>query len=77
MEQKDLEQLLQMAAQRLGTTPEQLRQKASGGELDAMLQGMDPKDANALRRVLRDRETAQKLLNSPQARELLKRLGLQ
>ena len=75
MKQKNLEQLLQMAAQKLGTTPERLRQGVKNGELTSMVQGLDPKDEEQLRRVLEDREAAQKLLSSPQARALLKRLG--
>lgn len=76
MKQKDLEQLLQMAAQKLGTTPEFLRQGVKNGELQSMARGMDPKDEEQLRRVLSDQEAAQKLLGSPQAQALLKKLGL-
>ena len=76
MKQKDLEQLLQMAAQKLGTTPELLRQGVKNGDLQSMVRGMDPKDEEQLRRVLSDQEAAQKLLGSPQAQALLKKLGL-
>ena len=41
-----------------------------------MVRGMDPKDEEQLRRVLSDQEAAQKLLGSPQAQALLKKLGL-
>lgn len=77
MEQNELEKLLQTASQRLGTTPEELKAGAASGQLEELLSQMDPADARSLERVLNDRDAAQKLLSSPQAKALLKQLGLQ
>lgn len=76
MEQNELEKLLQTASQRLGTTPEELKAGAASGQLGELLSQMDPADARSLERVLNDRDAAQKLLSSPQAKALLKQLGL-
>lgn len=76
MKQNELEKLLQVASQRLGTSPEQLKQGAASGQLSELLSNMDPVDAQNLQRVLNDREAAQKILDSPQAQELMKRLKL-
>lgn len=74
--QNELEKLLQIASQRLGTTPQQLKQGAENGTLADMIAGMNPTDAQNLQRVLNDRDAAQKLLSSPEAQELMKRLKL-
>ena len=77
MKQNELEQMLQTVSQRLGTTPEQLKQSAQNGNLAEVIGGMDPADARNLQRVLSDQQAAQTILNSPQAQELLKKLNLQ
>ena len=77
MKQNELENLLQTVSQRLGTTPEALKQSAQNGNLAEMIGGMAPADAQNLQRVLNDQEAARKILNSPQAQELLKKLHLQ
>jgi hypothetical protein len=74
MEQNELEKLLSLAAERLGTTPEQLKAEASSGELSSLLTQLSPTDAQSLQRVLSDRDAAQKLLSSPEAQELLRYL---
>lgn len=77
MKQNELERLLSSAAHKLGTTPEQLKQGAVSGDIDAMLNQMDPAEAQNLRRVLSDRKAAQEILQSPEAQELMKRLRSQ
>lgn len=77
MKQNELENLLRTVSQRLGTTPEQLKQSAQNGNLADVINGMDPADAQNLQRVLNDQQAAQKILNSPQAQALLKKLNLQ
>ncbi len=76
MGQNELEKLLRAASQRLGMSPEELKQGAAEGQLSELIRGMDPVDAQNLQRVLGDREAAQKILDSPQAQELMKRLKL-
>lgn len=77
MKQDKMEHLLEMTASRLGVTPEQLKQGAANGNLAELLNGMAPEDAQSIQRVLQDQQAAKKLLDSPQARELLRRLHLQ
>lgn len=67
-----LEDLLRQAAQRLGTTPQALRQAAQRGDL-SHLGGGGPQ-AEALQKVLADPQAAQKLLSTPQAKKLLELL---
>ena len=67
---EELQKLLNVAAQRLGTQPEQL---AENGTLQKMLNNLNANDAAKLQQVLSDKEAANKLLNSPQAQVLLKK----
>ena len=70
---EELQKLLNVAAQRLGTQPEQLQQQAENGTLQKMLNNLNANDAAKLQQVLSDKEAANKLLNSPQAQVLLKK----
>lgn len=75
MKQSDLETMLQIIAQRLGTSPEELKESAKNGQLSALLNQMSPADVQNLQRVLKDQEAARKILESPQAQDLWKKLN--
>lgn len=66
-----LEALLKITAQRLGTTPEALKQAAQSGDLSHMV---GQNEGAALQKVLNDPEAAKKLLSSPQAQKLFQML---
>lgn len=66
-----LEALLKITAQRLGTTPEQLKQAAQNGNLSGLV---GQNEGAALQKVLNDPEAAKKLLSSPQAQKLFQML---
>ncbi|HBN79927.1 MAG TPA: hypothetical protein DD433_00925 [Ruminococcaceae bacterium] len=66
--------LLNLLAQRLGKKPEELQQQAQNGNLQNLLSGMNPNDAAKLQQVLSDQQAVQKLMSSPQAQALLKKL---
>lgn len=67
-----LEALLKITAQRLGSTPEALKQAAQNGDLSQMLGKAGQAESAAMQKVLSDPEAAKKLLSSPQAQALLK-----
>lgn len=75
MKQSDLETMLQIIAQRLGTSPEALKESAKNGQLSSLLNQMSPADVQNLQRVLKDQEAARKILESPQAQDLWKKLN--
>lgn len=58
----------------LNTTPQSLEEAAKNGTLGDILKGVDKKKLDKLQKVLNNREETEKILNSPQARELMKRL---
>ncbi|MEY8576038.1 hypothetical protein AALD01_17080 [Oscillospiraceae bacterium 21-37] len=72
---KQLENLLQVTAQRMGTTPEDLKTAAQNGDLSRMMGNMGAKESAAMQKVLTDPEAAKKLLSTPQAQALLNLLG--
>ena len=69
-----LEALLRMTAQRMGTTPEALQQAAQNGDLSRMMGGLGQNESAAMQKVLSDPEAAKKLLSTPQAQKLLQLL---
>ncbi len=72
---KQLENLLQVTAQRMGTTPDALKAAAQNGDLSQMMGGMGAKESAAMQKVLTDPEAAKKLLSTPQAQKLLELFG--
>lgn len=75
MKQNELETMLQILAQRMGTSPEALKESARNGQLSSLLNRMDPGDVQNLQRVLNDQAAARKILESPQAQALWKQLN--
>ena len=71
MSNNQLEALLKLTAQRMGTTPEALKQAAQNGDLSRMMGNMDQNQSAAMQKVLNDPEAAKKMLSSPQAQKLL------
>ena len=71
MNNNQLEALLKLTAQRMGTTPEALKQAAENGDLSKMMGNMDQTQSAAMQKVLTDPDAAKKLLSSPQAQKLL------
>lgn len=70
-----LENLLQVTAKRMGTTPDALKNAAQNGDLSQMMGNMGEKESAAMQKVLTDPEAAKKLLSTPQAQKLLQMLG--
>ena len=71
--QAQLNMLLQMAGKKLGTDPETLRKTLENGNADVLLKQSKGQN-DQLKQVLSNPELASKLMDSPQAKELLKKL---
>lgn len=67
------QELLNAASQRLGQSPDRLKQALQNGEVKSMLKNMSPQQAQKVESILNDPAAAQKLLSTPQAQMLLKR----
>lgn len=70
-----LGKLLQMASKKTGTDPESLRQNLEKGNVESVLGSLSPKDAEKVSKALSNPAFAKQILSSPQAQELLKKLG--
>lgn len=74
MDNNRLEALLKLTAQRMGSTPEALKEAAQNGDLNQVLGNIGQAEGEAVQKVLSDPDAAKKLLSSPQAQALLKLL---
>ena len=72
---KALGALLKIASAKLGTTPEVLEAQLRDGTFDKALANMKGGDAAKLRAALSDPNTAKKILSTPQARALYRKLS--
>lgn len=64
--EKQLEAMLKLTAQRMGTTPQALKEAAQRGDLSQLMGRSGSQQAAALQKVLSDPEAAKKLLSTPQ-----------
>lgn len=71
---ENLQNLINTASQRLGTSPDKLKKASQQGNVQDLLSGLSNDQAKKVQQVLNDKEASQKLLNSPQAQALLKKL---
>jgi hypothetical protein len=71
--QAQFNMLLKMAGKKLGTDPETLRKALESGNADMLLKQAKGQN-DQLKQVLSNPELASKLMDSPQAKELLKKL---
>lgn len=69
-----LQDMLNQAAQQLGTDPAKLQQTTQTGAVDQLLKQLKPQDAQNLQKILADKEATARVLNSPQAQALMKKL---
>ncbi len=74
MDNASLNQLLQTVSQKLGTSPDALRQALESGKLDAATKSMRPQDAQKLQSILGNQAQMQKLMQTPQAKALYEKL---
>lgn len=72
---KKQQELIKAAAAQLGTSPEALQKQLENGTFDKALSTMPQNEANMLLKALSDKATAQKILSSPQAQAIYKKLS--
>lgn len=66
--------LLNIASKKLGTDPNTLRSQLESGSFDKALGNLPQAQQSKLRQALSDPKTAEKLLSTPQAREIYNKL---
>lgn len=71
---RNLENLLNSVSERLGKSPEELKKATQSGNIENLLGSLNQNDAQKIQKVLSDKNIANKLLASPQAQSLIKKL---
>ena len=71
---QSLDAMLEKASQKLGTDSEKLKSAASKGKISDLLKNLGNKEAQKVTNILSDKEAASKLLSTPKAKQLLKKL---
>lgn len=72
--EKQIQNILNSLSQRLGESPDKLKANMQNGDMSKMFNNMDKKQAEKVQSILNDREKTEKLLSTPQAQALLKKL---
>lgn len=68
----NLNDLINEAGKRTGVDPKNLKQTIDSGKLDQLVSKMNPKDAEKFRNIINNPQMAQQMLNTPQAKLLIK-----
>lgn len=71
---EQINSLIDMLSQRLNADSSQVRDALEKGNLDKVLQNMNPAQAQKIGAILSDPEESKKVLSTPQAQALIKKL---
>lgn len=66
--------MIDKMSDKLGADANQLKDAVNRGKIDNILNSLNPKDSQKLKEVLSDKAAANRLLSTPQAQMLLKKL---
>ena len=67
-----LNDLINQAGKAAGVDPKNLKQTIDSGKLDNLLSKLNPKDADKFRQIVQNPKMAEQMLNTPQAKLLIK-----
>jgi hypothetical protein len=68
----NLGSLIGKASEKIGTSPETLKQQIDAGRVDDIIRKLPPKQAENFKNILNNPEMAKKLMETPQAKMLMK-----
>ena len=71
---EQMKSMIEMLSQRLNAEPEQVKEALEKGKLDKVLMNIDQKQASKISAILSDPEQSKKVLSTPQAQALIKKL---
>lgn len=72
--ENNVEKLLKSVSDKLGKSPEELKNASQSGNVENLLSNLNPNDANKIKKLLSDKNAADKILSTPQAQSLIKQL---
>ena len=73
--QSNMDQLIDVLSKKLDVPPETLKKEFEQGKFDAALKGMNKNDAQAFGQVMKNPQLINKMMNTPQAQALYKKLS--
>jgi hypothetical protein len=71
---KELNSLINNVSEKLNCSPDTLKSNLQNGELSSVINKMNSKDAKTIQKILDNPKQREKILNSPQAQEIIKKL---
>ncbi|HBH94384.1 MAG TPA: hypothetical protein DDX91_01430 [Ruminococcaceae bacterium] len=71
----NVEKMIGLVSQKLGIPEEKLKASLEKGSIDDMLSDMRGEDAAKLKAVMNSADSKEKLLNSPEAMQIMKKMG--
>ncbi len=74
MSPEQLSALLKAAAKTTGTDINAMKSAVESGNINSLLGALRPEDSEKVQKILSDKGAAEKLLSTPQAQELLKKI---
>ena len=69
-----MEKMIQLASSKLGVSPEKLKSTLESGNVEDMLGSMRKEDADKLKKLIKDPSARDKLLSSPEAAKIIKKM---
>lgn len=69
-----MEKMIELASKKLGISAEKLKSSLETGNVDDMLVNMKKEDADKLKRVMNNPGLKEKMLNSPEAAKIMKKM---
>lgn len=74
MDPKAMQGMLKVVSSKLGMSPQELQKQLESGKLDGAMKGLSPQDSAKLMNALSNPTMAQRILSTPQAQEIIKKL---
>lgn len=70
----NMEKMIELASKKLGVPSEVLKRSLEKGNVDDMLSSMRKEDADKLKTIMQNPSVKEKMLNSPDAEKIMKKL---
>lgn len=66
--------MLNVVSKKVGMSPQELQKQLESGKLDGAMKGLSPQDSQKLANALSNPAMAQRILATPQAQEIIRKL---
>ncbi len=74
MSPKSMDALINLVSKKMGTSSDSLKKDLQSGNINNLTKGMNNNDVQKLKEALSNKELTQKIMSSPEAQELMKKL---